>query len=574
MTIRKTIKTMGAFTLAAVMLISVSVFSHANPNRETSQTNKGMWITGDFHTHTNISDGSYRADQVAAKAVQYGLDWYAATDHGGIWPRNDAGETVGNRFRWETLLGEASDKVDQNRRSILQYYGFELNAPGHEHASVGIIGDNTAARKGLALFEYLFDFSDTSEYNDLNSEMKAIVDASGISKNTINNHKKSVEAAQWLQKNHPKTGYFLPNHPTRMLAGSGSGWLIQEIRELHDTAPDVFFGMEMMPGHQKSPFRGGLARFYYNDSKQNKIIRLSAGSANTIEEMVDNYISANSALPTPLNIDSKTDILKSLNESIPRLRTYGGVDFYGSKIGGVWDALLSEGRRFWIFGNSDFHTNESGPGAEPDFWPGEYSKLYTNVEDKTYQGILDGMRSGNTYSVLGDLINYLDYTITVGRNSATMGQTVSGAANTAPVVIISFKSPDKNHANTDGRSSINEKPVVHHIDLIAGEVTGKAPNYTVDSVTTTMVIATFTAKDWEVDKNGICHISFKLPTTDKNMYYRLRGTNLAPNTIGLTDQNGNPLVDIPFNSAKGTNTPEANFIDLWFYSNPIFVSAR
>jgi hypothetical protein len=155
-----------------------------------------------------------------------------------------------------------------------------------------------------------------------------------------------------------------------------------------------------------------------------------------------------------------------------------------------------------------------------------------------------------------------------------MGQTVSGAANTAPVIAISFKSPDKNNANTDGRSSLNDRPVVHHIDLIAGEVTGKAANYTVDSVTTTRVIATFTERDWKVDRNDICHISFTLPKTDKNMYYRLRGTNLAPNTPGLTDQNGNPLVDIPFNSARGTNTPEANFADLWFYSNPIFVNAK
>ncbi|MDR3020317.1 MAG: hypothetical protein LBU66_05375, partial [Treponema sp.] len=226
------------------------------------------------------------------------------------------------------------------------------------------------------------------------------------------------------------------------------------------------------------------------------------------------------------------------------------------------------------FGNSDFHTNESGPGREPDFWPGEYSKIYTFVEEKSYQGILDGMRSGNTYSVLGDLINYLDYRITVGRNSATMGQTVSGASNSSTVVKISFKSPEKNHANTDGRSGINEKPVVHQIDLIAGEVTGKASDYTADSVATTKVIATFTEKDWKVDANGVCHISFTLPKTDKNMYYRLRGTNLAPNTAGLTDADGNPVVDTPFESVKGLNVPAMTFADLWFYSNPIFVNAR
>jgi hypothetical protein len=404
--------------------------------------------------------------------------------------------------------------------------------------------------------------------------MRAIVNASGITKNTTNNHQKSLEAARWLLTNFPTTSYFLPNHPTRVLAGNGMGWLIQEIRELNDLIPGIFFGAEMLPGHQKSAFRGGLGRFYYFDSKQNRVIQLSPGSANSLEEMVDNYIRANAALATPLEIDSRNDIIRSLNDSIPRLRTYGGADYYAAKIGGVWDTLLSEGRHIWIFGNSDFHTNLSGPGSEPDFWPGEYSKIYTFVQEKSYQAILNGMRSGNTFSVHGDLINYLDFNVRVGRNSATMGQTASGASRSQTTVTISFKSPNENNANTDGRTSINDRPVVHHIDLIAGEVTGKAADYTVDSVTTTRVIARFTANDWRVDANGICHITINLPRTDKNMYYRLRGTNIPPNTQGLTDSEGNPLVDTPFNSVRGTNTAETAFADLWFYSNPIFVNAR
>ena len=58
------------------------------------------------------------------------------------------------------------------------------------------------------------------------------------------------------------------------------------------------------------------------------------------------------------------------------------------------------------------------------------------------------------------------------------------------------------------------------------------------------------------------------------MYYRLRGTNLAQGTPGLTDEAGNPLVDTPFNSVKGTNNAEANFADMWFYSNPIYVNVQ
>jgi hypothetical protein len=290
--------------------------------------------------------------------------------------------------------------------------------------------------------------------------------------------------------------------------------------------------------------------------------------------MVDNYISANAALVTPRDIDSREDILGSVNDNIPRLRSYGGVDYYASKVGGAWDALLSEGRRFWLFGNSDFHTNSHPSGGESQFWPGEYTKMYTFVREKSYQGILDGLRSGNSFSVLGDLINYLDFNATVGRNSATMGQTVSGASGSETTINISFRTPETNNANSDGRSGMNNTPRIHHIDLIAGEVTGKAADYTVDSVTTTSVIARFTENDWGVDADGTYHITFNLPRTDKNMYYRLRGTNIAPDTPGLTDIDGNPMADTPFNSIRGTNTAQTAFADLWFYTNPIFVNAR
>ena len=35
--------------------------------------------------------------------------------------------------------------------------------------------------------------------------------------------------------------------------------------------------------------------------------------------------------------------------------TYGGTGVYGAQIGGVWDALLGEGRNFWFFASSDWH---------------------------------------------------------------------------------------------------------------------------------------------------------------------------------------------------------------------------
>ena len=51
------------------------------------------------------------------------------------------------------------------------------------------------------------------------------------------------------------------------------------------------------------------------------------------------------------------------------------------------------------------------------------------------------------------------------------------------------------------------------------------------------------------------------------MYFRLRGTNQPLNKTGETDECGNPLADI-----EGQNNATKAFEDLWFYTNPIFVT--
>ncbi|MEZ5579135.1 MAG: hypothetical protein R3F40_06810 [Candidatus Competibacteraceae bacterium] len=47
--------------------------------------------------------------------------------------------------------------------------------------------------------------------------------------------------------------------------------------------------------------------------------------------------------------------------------TYGGTGVYGALIGGVWDALLGEGRNWWFFASSDWHNRGSfGPDDRRD----------------------------------------------------------------------------------------------------------------------------------------------------------------------------------------------------------------
>ena len=60
---------------------------------------------------------------------------------------------------------------------------------------------------------------------------------------------------------------------------------------------------------------------------------------------------------------------------------------YGAQVGGVWDALLGEGRNFWFFASSDWHNRGSfGPDdrrSTQDFYPGEYQRNYTMVRNGT-----------------------------------------------------------------------------------------------------------------------------------------------------------------------------------------------
>jgi hypothetical protein len=84
------------------------------------------------------------------------------------------------------------------------------------------------------------------------------------------------------------------------------------------------------------------------------------------------------------------------------------------------------------------------------------------------------------------------------------------------------------------------------------------------------VIATFSQPNFTVDEEGWTVIR-TMVKVDKDMYFRLRGTNLAPNTPDETDENGNPLPDYLITAHQNIDGSAEAWKDLWFYSNPIFV---
>jgi hypothetical protein len=108
--------------------------------------------------------------------------------------------------------------------------------------------------------------------------------------------------------------------------------------------------------------------------------------------------------------------------------TYGGTGVYGAQIGGVWDALLGEGRNFWFFASSDWHNRGLfGPDdrrSTQDFLPGEYQRNYTLVRNGTGdpvspkltpQQIVDGLRTGNNWVASGQLIDRLAFVVCIGN---------------------------------------------------------------------------------------------------------------------------------------------------------------
>ncbi len=88
----------------------------------------------------------------------------------------------------------------------------------------------------------------------------------------------------------------------------------------------------------------------------------------------------------------------------------------------------------------------------------------------------------------------------------TLGEELAVNKGTDVTVTIRFKSPDKNNNG--------DKPVVDHIDLIVGDVTGKTaptdPNYKSETNPSTKMVATFTSKEWKTDAEGYTTMTYML----------------------------------------------------------------
>lgn len=624
-----------ALALVALASITALPFGSAQAADRAETKASGTYVAGDFHNHTTCSDGAISVQKLVDKSVKtFNLDWFVQADHGGNSARNCTlaedpfepvspalgltGSTTGpyppNTFpttgqpaaqlkgpnqTWVDTIGLPAIKGDgtnvpkrmwrwqeikefqypvleaeSRARSKPIWVGLEQNAPGHEHISTTVLPGqlpwpSTAAGGNATLqaqYEYCFDRNDTDTSRGAENQWDCAVAGSagnslmdGAARKIVGSnatatpglgHLKTLEGIKWMNEKAPTASYFVPAHLERAGAYNptgSNGFNIEHLRNFNNAAPKIAFGFESMPGHQAEANRGT-----YGTS--------AVGGG-----------------------------------------TYGGTGIYAAAVGGVWDTLLGEGRNWFFFASSDYH-NRGSFGADQrestsDFFPGEYTRDYVMVRkgsgNLTASGIIDGLRSGNSFVVNGQLIDRLSFTVCAanpglprnagralyekaGTNAnavngdvringcATMGEKLVVRSGTDLVVTVSLRDPQgtNNAPYSFPNPSLKQvnitqplnAPVLDHVDVIAGNVTGyvsptDTANYAgvLNSVAatnkSTKIAKVFNSTNWTAQADGTRTMSYVVPAASVSQYFRLRGSNLPASVPFETDADGNPLLD-------------------------------
>jgi hypothetical protein len=615
----------------AILLTAASVsLGMAGVTAANSAGAHNPYVAGDMHNHNTCTDGSVAAGYSIDRAVgagtsptggqNFNLDWFTLGNHGGAGNRDcrfsdtsaqlpgqttttwsqTLGQTIdgilitslkgtpnnGNMWRWQSIR-EVEWPTVVNRSQVYNKViieGLEWIVPGHEHTDVAVIagqhpaGFTAGNADKMAEFEYRFDRADTDAIGPVrpnNSQLWTGKD--NVNNNGTAGHGKALTAVAWLQQNYPLQSYAVPTHTERQgpfSTASSKGYNIEHFRNFNNAGPTVAFGIES-PGHMaQSKTTGGT----YGSG--------AVGGG-----------------------------------------TYGLQGVYTAKVGGLWDGMLGEGRNFFIFVSSDWHQRgifgASSPSTTEDFMPGEYTKLYVpnvGVAGRlTHQKIIDGMRSGNSYSVNGDVIGPdLVFRARVKDVSGwvSMGETLIASPGDTVQVQMIMTVPAQNNSPYSfnnplltpvGLSQPLNKPSIDHVDLITGNVTGvidpSSPNYAVANTAGVSGAAIVynpsakIAKQIQASNMNPVHnadgstkltfsTSFKMGSTP--FYIRARGTNIPVGTPNVSDSAGNPLIDTMGSSVNcadaacpahlevvGGNKKVSNDVygwsNLWFYANPIFV---
>lgn len=479
----------------AVTLGLLAATTGISSGHDGMRPHERRWLAGDHHVHSEFS-------------VEYDTSTNPPTPiigGDGIYPiARNAQDARMYGLDWMVSTdhgGPNHSKLNQDQAypsllasrqavpEVLQFYGMEFDTPAADHSSLIIPKSESEAG---SLFQIESAFSKRDAF------------PSDPGRDT---EPKMLEALQFMQSLEERPVLFA-NHASRSATGLGV-WgqdTPQEFRNWNDTAPEIAVGMEGAPGHQ-------------------------AGA---------------------INPDGSQDP-NGARGSFSRFPTMGGYDQMTAQVGGLWDALLGEGRRWWITATSDSHVNWRDGGS--DFAPGEYSKTYVYAHE-TYRDVLEGLRKGRVFVTTGDLVSELDVTAWAGTpnhghangRKATAGETLKVHGKKDVTVVIRLRDPA-------GPNTHGDLPAVQRVDLIVGKVTGPAADRSSATNPTTQVLKRFGPDEWERDGEYLT-MRYTLEDVSDDLYVRVRGTS--------TDE----LEPTP--DPRGENP----WSDLWFYSNPIFVEAR
>ncbi|MFE2040704.1 PHP domain-containing protein [Streptomyces sp. NPDC059477] len=532
---RQLLRRAGLFG-AAFALGSAATPAVATPAVASSQGGRGYggedprlaYLVGDHHIHTVYShDAKYTFSQLAAKGAEYGLDWMVFTEHSNV-----------GHARYGAALENA--EIRQARAAHprqLIFQGLEWYIPAAEHATV-------IAAPGRGEVDLLTRFETAYDGKLLGYDKGGAADA-----DTARNEAHAVAALKWLDRQR-RSGAIddvlvLANHPLRLGIDSP-----HELRAWRDAAPEIMIGMEGAPGSQGAALPGWRG-------------------ANSIRGEYENKPSAQSwpGYPAAAYV------------------TYGGFDWATATVGGLWDAMLAEGRLFSVTTNSDAHrivhdtwkngdwapgqnfdttgrlpdpVNTDTPQPGSDFWPGAFSRTHVGVTRFGYAAVMAGLRAGRVWLDHGHLLDGLDVRLRRERDQGR-GVTLGGRLRVreGERLTLEVTVTAASRANPAGI-----RPEVAHVDVIRGAVRGPVSHRDSWRAPDTRVVTT---KD-VLGRKGTYTLRIPLTAGDESFYVRLRGSDGHRNGTGYLGASIDPHGPVPH--PPGDGDPWA---DTWFYSNPVFV---
>ncbi|MFC9846658.1 PHP domain-containing protein [Streptomyces sp. NPDC060223] len=512
---------LGAGLAASGVLAQGAAAAPAYASESRRRANGFLWLAGDHHIHTQYSsDGKYRVSDQVRQGAKHGMDWLVITDHGSVTHAKIGVEKVNPDIK------EARETYEDT----LVFQGLEWNIPGAEHGTVFV---HPGANEVSVLKAFETDYDGSVKGASGSSPANEALAVAGL-----------AFLSEQVQRRKVKDALMLANHPARRGVDSP-----HEIRGWRDATPggkQIAIGFEGAPGHQAAgiaaPTGMGRARGIY-----------------------DNNPSADSFAGYPLE----------------SYRTWGGFDWMTATVGGLWDSLLAEGKPWWITANSDSHqvytdtAKRGGPDTDfdlngrhtdpvyagkvdltqGDYWPGQYSRTHVGSDGFSYAAVMDGIRAGRIWVDHGQLISGLDARLSGSGKWATLGGALHVKKGTKVTLTVDI-------ALADTPNWAGFVPKLARVDVIQGDVTGPATDKDTFSAPTAKVV-----QSYQVDKTtGTVRITYSLGNVDRPLYVRLRGSDGKRSATGINgaavDPNG-PALDV-----VGDADP---WVDLWFYSNPVWV---